>query len=175
MQILLDMKLSYSQKEILSLFVHQFCHPTDGIRKNACSELGYIYMSLGAIFKERFGFHINKEDVFESFCNLNYPMVFAEVLLTDELQSLPLMKCKEVSDIKEKLIYVGVNPDEIKFLRKFALKLPSVNKYDAMVKALVLQDEIDRFLLQLPEYLYRANDYKSNSTKKKNSFSKLLY
>jgi hypothetical protein len=169
------MKLSYSQKEILSLFVQQFCRQTDGIRKSACSELGYVYMSLLSIFKDRFGFHINREDVFEAFCNLNYPMVFAEGLLTDELQSLPLMKCKEVSDISGKLIYVGVNPDEIKFLRKYAIKLPSVNKHDVMVKALVLQDEIDRFQLQLPEYLYRASDYKSNSTKKKNAFSKLLY
>ena len=64
------------QKEILKDFIIKFLPQRDNKRKNSGNEIEFVHKTLNIIFNKRFKFRLMKDDIVNTFVELNYDMFY---------------------------------------------------------------------------------------------------
>lgn len=124
-------KLESKQEKILESFIFTFFEPTRTKRKNSGNELDYISTTLDKIFKQNFGFNLNRRQIENAYKKLGYQIFYKNGIYNSETKKSSPKKNGEInlkisgfqSGIESPYTYFDIDPKIVRTLMRTISKL----------------------------------------------------
>lgn len=144
--------MDVEKQQILEKFITFFFEPTGNKRKNSGNELDYVSATLNRVFKQNFGFNLDRKTIKMTFLNLGFQVFYLNAKYDPETKKyLPSIN----GEITEKQIYdnepespytyFDIEPIVVRYLKKTTSKLPKTTNS-------VKYSETEKMKLKIEEF-----------------------
>ena len=146
--------LTKEQTNILDNFIQDFLPPRGNKRKNSGNELDYVTTALDKVFKQNFGFNLNRQIILNAFEILGYDTFEKEGNIDHENKTF---KPANNGNVKTKIVesgnfqieapftYIDISADTIRHLMKTTAQLPENTNSKTVQKTEELKNKIQKF------------------------------
>ena len=109
------------QKEILKDFIIKFLPQRDNKRKNSGNEIEFVHKTLNIIFNKRFKFRLMKDDIVNTFVELNYDMFYKSEDIACQSPSHYPIKYRHSetpkSSYDSEYVHIDISPITVRLLK----------------------------------------------------------
>lgn len=144
------LKFDKTQKLIIEKFLLVFLAPIPSERKNSGNELDYITTTLDRVFKQNFGFNLDRRTIENNFQQLGYKIFHKnQTFDSDKKRYVPSIngeiKGKQVglgTDIEPQYTYFNIDPKTIRILKRTTATLPESTNNAKFMETELMQKRI---------------------------------
>jgi hypothetical protein len=145
--------LNSNQQKQLEKFIFNFFEPTGTKRKNSGNELDYVYNTLDRVFKQNFGFNLNRRTLAITFEKLGFAVFYKNETYNSETKKFSPSVNGEIKNktvglgngVEAPYTYFDIDPKIVRQMMRTTSTLPETTNQKKYFETKNMRDRILEF------------------------------